>query len=508
MGIIPTMSYIRKRKKNGRIYLEEVKSVRVGGKVVQKHIRYIGREADKETILSSSISNVSVEKIKLYGPLLVLNHLSNEIELSDILGKYGNEVLSLVFAHCMDYKSVNQMARWYERTDLNMILRLDKLTEERLLKALDSIESKNLDILQKNIFEKVKQIYDIDMKGIIYDVTNTYLHGKKCLLGKLGKDKNGVKGRPLIQIGLGVTRKDGVPIFHKTFDGNISDSRTLYDLITSFNQYKINSGLMIYDRGITSARNLKEIKRLKWDTICGMASNDRLKKIARKIISKEKLTDIKQRIKLNKTVFYTFSQKYTVEGIKGKLLICYNEQKEKDLRESRYDEILNAQYLLKNGKSIKTGLENFFYKTGNLNRKAIADAEEFDGFSFVFSTKTIPTKEIMELYFHDKDIVEKAFQSLKGIVKLRPIRHWLYNRVTAHVFICYLSYLLLSLLKIKLNKMNMSPVEALRELESLYKVYIRDTKKGFKLTRTVALTKSQEKILKAIDKKLVSCCSG
>ncbi len=42
----------------------------------------------------------------------------------------------------------------------------------------------------------------------------------------------------------------------------------------------------------------------------------------------------------------------------------------------------------------------------------------------------------------------------------------------------------------------------------LYKVYIRDTKKGFKLTKTVALTKSLEKLLKTIDKKRSSCCSG
>ncbi len=104
--------------------------------------------------------------------------------------------------------------------------------------------------------------------------------------------------------------------------------------------------------------------------------------------------------------------------------------------------------------------------------------------------------------------MKKAFQSLKGIVKLRPIRHWLYNRVNAHVFICYLSYLLLSLLKLKLKKIGMSPLEALSELDSLYKVYIRDTMKGFRLTRTVALTKNQEKILKSIDKTLLSCCSG
>ena len=108
----------------------------------------------------------------------------------------------------------------------------------------------------------------------------------------------------------------------------------------------------------------------------------------------------------------------------------------------------------------------------------------------------------------DPDIVEKAFQSLKGIVKIRPIRHWLYNRVISHVFICYLSYLLLSLLKLSLKKINMSPVAALRELDTLYKIYIKDNKKGFEFSRTVALTKKQEKILKTIDKKLLLDCSG
>ncbi len=48
----------------------------------------------------------------------------------------------------------------------------------------------------------------------VYDVTNTYFYGKKCPLAKCGKDKEGVKGRPLIQIGLGVTKQKGVPVVH------------------------------------------------------------------------------------------------------------------------------------------------------------------------------------------------------------------------------------------------------------------------------------------------------
>jgi len=113
-------------------------------------------------------------------------------------------------------------------------------------------------------------------------------------------------------------------------------------------------------------------------------------------------------------------------------------------------------------------------------------------------------KRIMVRVYFDKDLIEKAFQSLKGVIKVQPIRHWLYNRVIAHVFICYLAYLLLSLLKLRLKKIEMSPVEALRELDSLYKVYMRDEKKNFKVSRLVALTKKQEKILRTIDEMLMA----
>ncbi len=72
------------------------------------------------------------------------------------------------------------------------------------------------------------------------------------------------------------------------------------------------------------------------------------------------------------------------------MLICYNEQQKKDLRESRYDEISNAQKLLKENKSIKSGLKKYFYKNGTLNHKTIIEAEEFDGFHFYSQQKIYP----------------------------------------------------------------------------------------------------------------------
>jgi len=149
------MSFIRKIKKGDKVYLAEVENRRVGGKVVQRFIRYVGKEADGRTILSASMSEVQVEQVKLYGPLLVLHHLAQEIDLPEQLGDYSQEILSLVYAHCLDYRSLNQMPSWFERTDLNFLLRLDGLTERRLVGALDSLEALDAEDWQRNLFERV-----------------------------------------------------------------------------------------------------------------------------------------------------------------------------------------------------------------------------------------------------------------------------------------------------------------------------------------------------------------
>ncbi len=90
---------------------------------------------------------------------------------------------------------------------------------------------------------------------------------------------------------------------------------------------------------------------------------------------------------------------------------------------------------------------------------------------------------------------------------MRPVRHWLSNRVVAHVFICYLSYLILSILRMHLKDMDISPLKALKDLESMYRVYLYDKRKKHQFIRTVILSKRQKLILKSVDKNLIKeCC--
>jgi len=496
------MVFIKKIKKGGKTYLIKVEGYRENGKVKHRYLEYIGKEVDGKTILSGSISNIEIENVKVYGPLMVLNHLAQEIRLAEILGEYGEEILSMVYAHCVEPKSINQMGRWFEKTDLNFILDLHSVTESRLLDALDSINKHGSERIQKDIFDEVKKKYDIDTNGVLYDVTNTYFYGNKCPWGKKGKSKEKQNDKPLVQIGLGVTRKDGIPLFHKTFDGNIHDARTLQAVLPMFKEYNIQEGIFVYDRGIPSKDNILDVKNLGWETICGLPIHDHLKPIVRRIIKQQNLVNIKNRVPLSKTAMYAASMRHQIGGVKGKLIVCFNNKMKTAIQESRYDEVQSAHLRLQKKKNIKNGLKKYFDKNENPIQKEITTSEEFDGYSCIFSTKLIPNDEIVKIYF-EKDLVEKAFQNLKGVVALRPIRHWLYDRVEGHIFICYLAYLLLSLLKYKLKKIKIGPIEALKELETLYKVYMKDTVKGFEVSKLVKLTKKQEDILRVVDKKLL-----
>jgi hypothetical protein len=230
--------------------------------------------------------------------------------------------------------------------------------------------------------------------------------------------------------------------------------------------------------------------------------NPALKKSWRPWADPQRMLQFPNRVQVGSGIFYAVLRPHEIDGVRGKLALCLNERRQGNARESRRSEIVYAQKLLAEGKAIKPGLRPFFDAHGRLRADKLTAAEQFDGYSCIFCTRQVPTQPMLPLYF-DKDLIEKAFRSLKGITQLRPVRHWLAERVRAHVFLCYLAYLLLSLLRYHLRNTEFTPEKALNELSTMYKVYLRDSQHRFHLSRTVALTKNQELILKAIDKSLL-----
>ncbi len=497
------MSFIRKIKRKGRIYLAEVENQRKDGKVRQKFIRYIGTEPSPEkSAFPQSSNDLHIDSVKIHGSVLVLHELAKKIGLDKLLGDHAQSILTLVYAHCHEYKSIRDVSKWFQKTDLSVIFGVKKITEKQLYRALFALEDFDQLSLQKFVYESICKICKESDTSVIYDVTNTYFYGSKCHLSKNGKDKEGVQGRPLIQIGLAVTKKFGIPIFHQVHSSNVSDSKIFSEAIHILGDLGIRHGNIVYDRGMNSKASILKLSNKHWHIIGGMPLHKGIKSEVLKM-DLSKVESYRNRIQQGNSIFYSVSRPYSAGTVKGRLHIIINAEKKQHDREKRLKKLF---FYKNNDVEVEKSYKKFFTKAGGINSHALQRAEVYDGMSVIFSTGRHSREEIIRLYF-EKDLVEKCFQLMKGVLSLRPIRCWLDEKVKAHMMICYLSYALLAtfsfmLKNSKLGVSELSVPSALDELEEVYKVYHRgssgqkDSNQLF--FNIISLTSLQEKILKSI----------
>ena len=76
---------------------------------------------------------------------------------------------------------------------------------------------------------------------------------------------------------------------------------------------------------------------------------------------------------------------------------------------------------------------------------------------------------------YNKDLIERSFKTLKSVLAVHPIRHWLDGKVKGHLFICYLSLVLLTTLGVLVLKQGKKAIKGItpeRALKELMKIYI------------------------------------
>lgn len=120
----------------------------------------------------------------------------------------------------------------------------------------------------------------------------------------------------------------------------------------------------------------------------------------------------------------------------------------------------------------------------------------YDGFSLLVAHPEVPHSavDLCQLY-RSKDVVEKDFETIKSLVKLRPIHHRLDAKVRAHVTICMLALLLERTLNDRLGT-DCAATRALEELASTHlNRYAGGESSAYTLTE---ITERQEAILRKL----------
>ena len=451
------MAFIRKIKKKSGTYLALVESYRKNGKVKQRVKKYIGKEIDGKPVKRVKTSDIGVESVKRYGDVLCVEKISQDIGLHELFEK---NVLLLAYSQLLDDVSMRNMEEWAKHTAIPEIINLEHISTKKLYEALENLNELDFEVLENTIYRKFSR-YEKDKTAVVIDVTDTYFEGKKASSSKKRRGKDG-KYKNLIQICLAVTLKYGFPVMHKTYEGNISDIRIFQDMTTELKIRGFES--IIVDRGMHSTRNIEMMQELEMKVVLGVKKIQSIKKEFLDNLDKDEIYSRDTRVVLKNSTVHAKSFSY----MNGKLIVVYNPVLEAHKREQHY---------------AKGGTD---------------ETAKYLGYSLIYHNTNLGVGRVVKQYF-EKDVVERSFKQIKGVLSLRPVRMWLKNHVNGHVRICYLAYAILSMLKYKLEGLDISPQEALEKLKTCYMVRLKDQESEFSWSSAVNLERIQDKILKKVD---------
>lgn len=180
----------------------------------------------------------------------------------------------MVVNRCINPLSKLAVTRWFETTNYKAIKEFSDLSldvnyfyrsMDQLLKVKDKIEFE--------IFEKLKNLFSINVKLTFYDITSTFFYSSSCVLSKNGYSRDSRPDKEQIVIGV-VTSYEGYPIKHYVFSGNTKDETTVKQVVENLKkEYHIDETTFVGDRGMITKLNIEKIGEEGFSYIMGVKSH-------------------------------------------------------------------------------------------------------------------------------------------------------------------------------------------------------------------------------------------
>lgn len=146
---------------------------------------------------------------------------------------------------------------------------MEKLTKDKLYKsALDLYKIK--DTLEKHLSKHTNNLFDLEDRIILYDLTNTYFESEKrhSNLAKYGRSKEKRKDAKLVVLAL-VVNIEGFIKFSSILEGNVADNKTLPAMIEKLSKHTCqNNAMIVLDAGIATEENLEMIAAKGYKYVC------------------------------------------------------------------------------------------------------------------------------------------------------------------------------------------------------------------------------------------------
>jgi len=400
-----------------------------------------------------------------HGHVAAVIAMMRKLELPRLLGRTATRerdlalalIASRVTAPGSKLATLRSLAPETACSSLGRVLDLGAIEEREIYAALDWLGAQQLRI-ERQLARRHLQ----DGTLVLYDVSSSYLEGRRCELAQHGYSRDHRPDRLQIVYGL-LCDREGRPVAVEVFDGNAGDPSTLAAQVDKLKRrFGLRHVVLVGDRGmITSARIRDTVKPAGFDWISCLRS--------------AQIQDLAEAGPLQLSLFdeRDLAEISAPEYPGERLVVCRNPDLARE-RARKREELLvaterdlsriaaatrrlvrplrgNAEIGLAvgavvNNHKVAKHFELTITETSFSYRRradSIAREARLDGIYVIRTSLPADAMSAADAVRAYKDLarVERAFRTLKSVdLQIRPVHHWIEPRVRAHVFLCMIAY--------------------------------------------------------------------
>ena len=432
------------------------------------------------------IKKLRVENLRQFGGPWLALELIRKLELDQFLQRVmprGRETVAwslsslvLTVARLLNPSSELHIAeQWYPKTALPDLLGIParQVDDNRLYRALDKLLPHKA-ALETHLKNRLGELFDLEYDLLMYDVTSTDFEGeaKANPLAQRGYSRDQRSDCKQVCIGLVVSRC-GMPLGYEVFAGNTADVTTVEHIVeTMENRYGKSDRIWVMDRGMVSEDNIDFLREGGRRYIVGTPKS-MLKKFETELLQ-EDWNRIRDGLEV-KLVTLPDDEHPQASGDQEIYILCRSRDRSKKEEamvrrvEQKIEERLTsmtARCEKQNRDPMKVEREIGRLLGQNTRAARLFDVtvKTIDGGHARIEWKKIEAsrdwatlsagcyllrtnvtdwsdEELWKAYIQLTE-AEAAFRIHKSDLSIRPIWHQKEERVLAHIFVCFLAYVL------------------------------------------------------------------
>ena len=359
---------------------------------------------------------------------------------------------------------------FYRTTALEDMLELpsEQVNDDRLYRALDRLLPHKRAI-EEHLQKRLGELFDLEYDLLLYDVTSTFFEGlaEGNPQAKRGHSRDHRPDCKQVCIAMVVTR-DGVPLSYEVFDGNRVDVTTVEEIVGVMEaRFGLADRVWVMDRGMMSRKNINWLQKTGRKYVLG-ASRQEVKRWRQQIVDERGWQTVREGVeaKLARDGTETFvlcrsaerrqkekamHERFSMHIEEGLSRLARRiEKARRKLDRSPLERQIGRLFERNSraaGRYLATLIDDPNLPAGlRLDWSIRPEWEDLSRFSegcYVLRTNVNDwSAETLWQTYIQLTQAESAFRIHKTELSIRPVWHQKKERVQAHIFVCFLAYVL------------------------------------------------------------------